>query len=80
MDFKLSLDRYLTKTPDTGFDDWCEDVLGHKISDEFYNINEKWIDEYSGQCNKWLNELFNKGKEPEKAAQIIERGFKLYKL
>ena len=29
------------------------------LSNDLY---EKWIDEYDGQCNKWLNELFRRGK------------------
>lgn len=83
MDWKVSLDRYLTTPPDDGFygwcefDGWCEDVLGNKITDTFYNENENWIDEYYGQCNKWLNELFRRGKDTTEAAQIIERAFKI---
>lgn len=79
MDWKTSLDRYLTSPPDDGFDGWAEDVLGNKITEDFYNKNEKWIDEYDGQCNKWLNELFyRRSKSPMEAAQIIERAFKIY--
>ena len=78
MDWKVSLDRYLTTPPDDGFDGWCEDVLGNKITDTFYNENEKWIDEYNGQCNKWLNDLFRRGKDTTEAAQMVERAFKIY--
>ena len=77
MDWKVSLDRYLTMSPDDGFDGWCEDVIG-KITDAFYNENEDWINEYDGQCNKWLNELFWRGKDMTEAAKIIERAFKIY--
>lgn len=77
MDWKVSLDRYLTASPNEDFEDWCDDVLGNKITDTFYNENVKWIDEYDGQCNKWLNELFRRYKNTE-AALIIERAFKIY--
>lgn len=78
MGFNESLDRYLTTPPSDDFDNWCEDVLGDKISDSFYNENEKWIDEYDGQCNKWLNELFKRGIDSVKSALIIERAYKIY--
>jgi hypothetical protein len=78
MNWKTSLDKYLTNPPDNGFDFWCDKVIDH-LSDEFYNLNENWIMEYDGQCNKWLNKLF-KSKNPEQAAKIIERGFGLFKL
>jgi len=73
------LDKYLTSgPPEDDFDNFCEDVLGHKISDEFYNKNEFWIDKH--QCQKWLNNLFDKGKSSIESAKIIERAFYLYKL
>jgi hypothetical protein len=78
MDWKTSLDRYLTTEPDDGYTEWCEDVLGNQISERFYNQNEKWIDESNGQCNKWLNKLFNRGIDTPEAAKIIERTFNIY--
>lgn len=78
MDWKIGLDRYLTSPPEDDFDNWCEDVLGHKLSDSFYNANEEWVDDNNGQCNKWLNKLYDKGKSPTEAAQIIERTFNIY--
>jgi hypothetical protein len=78
MDWKVILDKYLTSNGDDGFDNWCEIVLGDKISDTFYNENEDWIDEYSGQCNKWLNKLYTRSKKPTLSAIIIERAYKLY--
>lgn len=80
MDWKISLDRYLTSPPEDRFDDFCEDILANKISDEFYGIHEKWLDEYDGQCNKWLNKLYSKNKTTIESAAIIERAFYLYKL
>lgn len=80
MDWKISLDRYLTSPPHDRFDDFCEDILANKISDEFYNKHEKWLDEYDGQCNKWLNSLFKKENTTTESARIIERAYYLYKL
>lgn len=42
MNWKTSLDKYLTNPPDNGFDFWCDKVIDH-LSDEFYNLNENWI-------------------------------------
>lgn len=77
MNWKISLDRYLTTPPDNGFDDWSESVL-ERISDSFYSENESWVNDYDGQFNKWLNELFERGKSSIDAAMIIERAFGLY--
>lgn len=79
MNWKISLDRYLTEPPDDGFDNWVDKLLNH-IPDDFYNENEAWFEDYDGQFNKWLNKLFyKKAKSPEQSARIIERAFKLYK-
>lgn len=78
MGFSESLDKYLTTPPEDDFDNWCEDLLGNKISDDFYNLNEKWIDESNGTCEKWINKLFNFDKSTTEAALIIERAYKLY--
>jgi len=78
MDWKISLDRYLTTEPNDEFHNWSEDVLENKITNEFYYENEKWIDESDGQCNKWMNKLYDRGKTPTEAAVIIERAYKIY--
>lgn len=79
MNWKQSLDKYLTTPPDNGFDDWVDDIIGNKISDKFYEeAIDCWL--VGKVCNKWLNDLFHKGIEPEVAAKIIERAFYLYKL
>jgi hypothetical protein len=80
MNWKNSLDRYLTTPPDDGFDAWCDDVVLNKITDTFYNENEYWIYEHNGQYDKWLNELFRRSKDTTEAAKIIERAFKIYRL
>ncbi len=79
MSWKQSLDRYLTSAPDDGFDDWCEEVYD-KITDDFYNQNESWLQDCDGVYNSWLNKLFNRYEAPKKAALIIERAFNLFKL
>lgn len=80
MSWKVSLDKYLTTPPDDGFDSWCDDVIGNKISEEFYFKNEDWIFNNNGLCDKWLNRLFDKGKSSEEAANILQRTFNLYKI
>lgn len=78
MNWKISLDKYLTTPPDDGFDNWCEDVLGDKISNKFFQENENWILDTDGKCNEWLNKLFNRGVNERWAAQVIERAFRFY--
>lgn len=78
MNWKQSLDRYLTTPFDDGFDSFAEMVID-KFSDEFYEANQEWIDSTDGQFNKWLEKLFYWHK-PDMASQIIERAFKFYKL
>lgn len=75
MDWKVSLDKYLTSGPDCNFDNWA-DLVTESFSDDFFNKNEEWILEYDGVCNDWLNRLYH--KEPTEAAGIIERSFRLY--
>ena len=79
MNWKASLDRYLTTPPPTNvrFDDWCDTVI-NKFSDKFYDENENWITDYSGLCNTWLNNLYGKSKSPEETVLIIERAFNIY--
>ena len=77
MDWKQSLDKYLTSMPDDGFSDWVEELIDKHITDKFYKENEEWLDEPNGLYNIWLNKLFNKGLEPKKAAEILERAYNL---
>ena len=76
MNWKVSLDRYLTTEHNEYFDGWCESALD-ALSDDFYAANEDWVDS-SELLNKWLNKLF--GKEPKEAAIIIEKAFRIFKL
>lgn len=75
MDWKQSLDRYLTTPPNDGFDNWAEQTI-EKMSDDFYETNELWIMD-SEQCNKWLSKLYDKGIPPEIASTVIERTYRI---
>ena len=77
MEWKQSLDKYLTSIPDDEFTDWVEQIIGNEITEKFYESNTEWLDEPNGLCNIWLNKLFNKGFEPKKAAEILERAYNL---
>ena len=77
MDWKDSLDRYLTTEPNDNFEDWCEEVVNN-FSDAFYTQNEAWIEESSGKCNKWLNSLYNRDKDASESSLIIQRAFNNY--
>jgi hypothetical protein len=79
MNWKTSLDKYLTNEPYDVFDTYCENIADH-FSDNFFNQNEDWIMDFDGQCSKWINKLFNKAVTEENAVKIIERAFKIYKL
>lgn len=79
MNWKKSLDKYLSSPPDDGFDGWYDEVVEKHLTDDFFNKYEDFIMESSGQFNKWMNKLFfEKGKSPEEAAKIIERITKKY--
>jgi len=77
MDWKDSLDKYLTTEPQDNFEDWCEDVV-NSFSDAFYNENEHWIEESNMQCNKWFNKLYDKDRNSNESAVIIQRAFDMY--
>lgn len=78
MDWKISLDRYLTTEPEDGFDEWVDEVFD-SFSDPFYENHEEWLMEQEGICNEWLNKLyFKKDRSPEDSSKIIERAFYLY--
>ena len=78
MDWKQSLDRYLTTGPQDDFSPFAESLID-SLSQDFYNANEDWIDESDGLFNKWMNKLYNKSIDYKTAAKIIERAFKTYK-
>lgn len=76
MDWKISLDRWLTTPPDDEFTDYCEYVVD-AFSEEFYDKNEDWIID-SEQSDKWLSNLYRKSIDPKEASKIIERAFIRY--
>ncbi len=78
--WKQSLDRYLTREPDSRFDNWADEIV-ESLSDEFYYGNMEWVDENNGQFVKWLNALWGGyTPTPKESAKIIERAFNLYRL
>lgn len=79
MDWKQSLDRYLTTPPDDGFDGWCEGVI-NTVSAECYAQHEAFFDETDGLLDKWLNKLFREDVSEEYAANAIERAIRLYRI
>lgn len=77
MDWKISLDKYLTSEPSNDeYDGFCEMIIGNHITDEFYRKNEDWL--FSEQCDKWLNKLYKKDIPLNYSALIIERAYKIY--
>lgn len=77
MDWKQSLDRYLTTPPSN--DDFYEEVL-ENLSPEFWDINEDRILYGFEPFETAFYKLSFSGKKPKEVATIIERLFKLYKL
>lgn len=68
MNWKQSLDRYLTNPQDDGFDSWAESVI-NAIHDDIYTDNEAWFE--SKECNEYLNVLFDKQLDIQEAATEI---------
>ena len=68
--WKKSLDNYLTSgPPDDGFTEYYEMVI-ESFSDEFYNENVEFVEEYNGILNTWINKIyFHKGINPIGAAK-----------
>ena len=58
-DWKKSLDNYLTSgPPDDGFTEYYEMVI-ELFSNEFYNENVEFVEEYDGILNKWMNKIYS---------------------
>lgn len=77
MNWKTSLDKYLTTPPDDGFDNWVEKTI-ELLQDDVFNKHEQWIVD-SSECNEYLNDMFNKNWTPYRASQVLTRILK-YKL
>jgi hypothetical protein len=76
--WKQSLDRYLTTEPEDYFTPYCESVVD-KLSDDFYEWHDGWLNEHDGECNKLLSFLFSECIEPSQAAKFIEAIYKIFK-
>jgi hypothetical protein len=78
MDWKQSLDRYLTTDPNEGmycyYDDVCE-----RLSDPFFAANELWIQNTNPLLDKWINKCYYKRIKPTVAAAMIERLCAMFK-
>lgn len=75
MNWKQSLDRYLTTEPNDGFMDWAE-MVDDSFDSDFFDNNEIWLTD-SDQSNKWYWKLYGKEYNPKQAARIIERAFNI---
>lgn len=64
--------------------DWTEPYIPFTelaldaMSDEFYDSNEKWIEEAGGQLDHWLERMYRKDCEPRHAGVVIERAARIY--
>ena len=77
MDWKVSLDKYLTTDPNEAYYSYQEEVCLN-FSQTFSPANDLWIYELGGCCDKWINKLYYAKKKPEDSAILIERAFRLY--
>jgi|688.fasta_scaffold2525993_1 hypothetical protein len=75
MDFKQSLDAYLTSLPEDRYDSWCEDVV-NALSENFYHVNIDWVEDDAGLFSKWLART--SGHDSKTAAKIIERAHSIF--
>jgi len=73
MNWKAGLDRYLSASPpEDGFTEFVEAVI-EELSEDFYNTHEDWINDDTGDFNKWMNELVLTDGNPKSVAIIIEK-------
>ena len=70
MNWKQSLDRYLTSgPPDDGFSDYVERTTD-LISDEVWSLHEDWI--LGDEATDLFNKCFIEDLTPEQAAKVFE--------
>jgi len=69
MDWKQSLDRYLTNPPDDGFDGFAENVI-NQLPDDFFNEYESWL--FSEKCDFLLYSYFRDGYTVEQAVGQLQ--------
>ena len=75
MEWKLSLDRWLTSPPEEYYDNWVDDTI-NLIPNTKYQLYESWILDYK---NRWFDRLFTKGLTPKEASKVITRGLLIFK-
>lgn len=73
---RTSLDLYLTESQDD-YSLYLDKVYD-EMSNDFVSENEHWLFDRTQQVDKWVYNLYNKGKDPKIAAKIIEKAFCRY--
>ena len=76
MNWKISLDRYLTTPPDDGFDGYFDQIV-ESFTEKFWDEHENWILD-SKDFQTLVENCFNKGRDPKYSSKIIERAFNIY--
>lgn len=77
MNWKISLDKWLTTDPNESADGWHESLID-SFTDIFYDRHEDWFD--SDLYQTWSNRLYKRSVDPKRAAMIIERAYKFYRI
>ena len=79
MNWKTSLDKWLTTDPNEGYYSYIENVVEH-LTNDFYTANEDWIMKGDTLFDTWVDKLYHKDLyHPKRSAEIIERAHKFYK-
>ena len=78
MNWKVSLDRYLTSEPEDGFSIWVDILYEKVLTNEFYRKYENSL--YGKKVDIILSKLFERDYDVDTAGQIFMRLFRLYKL
>ena len=75
MNWRTSLDRWLTTDPNESADCWFESLID-SFTDSFYDQHEAWFD--TEQYQAIANRLLDKEKYYQQAAAIIERWQRIF--
>ena len=75
MNWKTSLDRWLTTDPNESADSWFESLID-SFTDSFYDQYETWLDTEDFQ--NLANRLLDKEKGYQQSAIIIERWWRIF--
>ena len=75
--FRTEVDNYITREdPEIHqYNDWCEDVMEHWYKGRFGEIGQNYPTCFEETESDWMNKLYDQGKLPEEAAEIIERAY-----